>query len=292
MANSKGLYNGYLTKLQEAFDSAFKDIAAVYNFDHGDEFEIALCVVLRKILPRRFGVCRGFVVDVEGNTAGDDIIIYDQDRFPTLRLFDPDDHARKQQVPIEAVYAYIEAKHTLHLEGDGGQSVARASVQVAKVKELVGRRPAMGYGQDNPYLLRGDFRVVVPPGWPDRANPLYTVIWARQVKKTTGSAALLEGGQIAEALDGSSMDVKPDLEPDLIVCGRDVVIVPAITNADGTNGLMPFFVNGHSTAFFWRTAGLGHAAAVVSLLHALDQITLGKMPWPALIAHGLGANVH
>ena len=49
--------------------------------------------------------------------ARDDIIIYERNRFPLLRLINESDFCRKQQVPVESVYAYIEAKHSLTLEG-------------------------------------------------------------------------------------------------------------------------------------------------------------------------------
>lgn len=59
----------------------------------------------------KYGICRGFVVDRHGNTAGDDIITYDQELYPTLRFFDSDNQfAQKEQIPVEVVYAYIEAK--------------------------------------------------------------------------------------------------------------------------------------------------------------------------------------
>ena len=50
-------------------------------------------------------------MDRHGNTAGDDIITYDQELYPTLRFLDSDNqYAQKEQIPVEVVYAYIEAK--------------------------------------------------------------------------------------------------------------------------------------------------------------------------------------
>ena len=62
-------YRGYLKKMSERFEAEFKRIAAHYNFDHGPEFEIALCEVLRLVLPQKFGICRGFVVPADGEAA-------------------------------------------------------------------------------------------------------------------------------------------------------------------------------------------------------------------------------
>ena len=87
-----------------------------YSFDYGPEFEIAVCEVLRIALPDRFGVARGYVVSADGSFAGDDIIIYEKARFPTLGLRGKDSYLKKEYIPAEAVYCYIEAKHTLHIE--------------------------------------------------------------------------------------------------------------------------------------------------------------------------------
>jgi hypothetical protein len=66
-------------------------------------------------------VSRGFIETADGNMARDDIIIYERNRFPLLRLINESDFCRKQQVPVESVCAYLEAKHSLTLEGGGPQ---------------------------------------------------------------------------------------------------------------------------------------------------------------------------
>ena len=131
-------YRNYLETLAKAVKHRFEQISAHYNFDNGDEFEIALCDLLREILPSKYGICRGHVISVDGQSAGDDLIIYDSERFPTLRIFPQERYDTKQDIPIEAVYAYIEAKHTLHINGDihDGQSLLKACSQVATVKRI------------------------------------------------------------------------------------------------------------------------------------------------------------
>lgn len=123
-------YNNYVIDLNNKFQRRLDDIAADHNFDYGNEFEIAVCEVLREFLPLKYGICRGHVVSFDGNKTGDDIIIYDQERFPTLRLNRRDNFSRKENIPIEAVYAYFEAKHTIteetlekSLEGSSKNSV-------------------------------------------------------------------------------------------------------------------------------------------------------------------------
>lgn len=51
------LYQGYVQTLSQRFESALSEIASQHNFELGDEFEIAICKTLRKILPTRFGIC-------------------------------------------------------------------------------------------------------------------------------------------------------------------------------------------------------------------------------------------
>ena len=106
-------YNDFILKVDEQANSVFKDIEAEHNFEYGPEFEIAICKLLRRFLPSKYGICRGYVVSRDGKKAGDDIIIFNKDRFPTIRG-NNEDFLKKEQVPIEAVYAYIEAKHKLN----------------------------------------------------------------------------------------------------------------------------------------------------------------------------------
>jgi hypothetical protein len=121
------LYDNYIISLSEKFLRRLEDISTYYNFDFGDEFEIAICQILRSFLPEKFGICRGFVVAKNGDREGDDIIIFDQTRFPTLRLNERNELSRKEAIPIEAVYGYIEAKHRLDLSPDPGSTCKRVS---------------------------------------------------------------------------------------------------------------------------------------------------------------------
>ena len=114
-------YNNYIKTISVRFENLLKEMAAEYNFDNGLELEIAICTVLRAIRPERYGVSRGFILTADGNMARDDIIIHERSRFRLLRLINESDFCRKQQVPVESVYAYIEAKHSLILEGEGPQ---------------------------------------------------------------------------------------------------------------------------------------------------------------------------
>ena len=181
------LYNDYLTKISGRFQALLDEISANMNFDYGPEFEIALCVALRAILPNRFGISRGWIVPASGDPAGDDLIIYDRERFSTLRMIEQDNFARKEEIPLEAACAYIEAKHTLHIEGDGRQSLTYAKQQIQKVKALT--REAREHGTIDPYMnpipVEGNSK-----WWPDRRNPLFTAIIARFVAPREKKKAL------------------------------------------------------------------------------------------------------
>src|SRR5262249_12604964 len=101
------LYRGYLQDLATAFRRRFEQMSTAFNFEHGNGFEVALCRVLRDIFAQKYGICRVFVVPADANSAGDDIIIYDRYRFPKLRIFPQKSYELRQNIPVEAVYAYI-----------------------------------------------------------------------------------------------------------------------------------------------------------------------------------------
>jgi hypothetical protein len=78
------------------------------------------------------------------------LILYDRDRFSTLRMISQDNFARKEEIPLEAVCGYIEARQTLHIEGDGRQSLAHAKKQGSKVRAL--KRDPGEHGTIDPYM--------------------------------------------------------------------------------------------------------------------------------------------
>ncbi|SDW00058.1 hypothetical protein SAMN05444064_1013 [Pseudomonas syringae] len=101
-------YGGYIERLARKVEARLQDIETIYNFDLGDEFEVAICALLEDILPAKYGVCRGFVVAENGDKAGNDLIIYDKMSSPTLRSSISRQFPVKEQIPGDAVYAYIE----------------------------------------------------------------------------------------------------------------------------------------------------------------------------------------
>jgi len=175
------MYNKLLNNLSKEIDCFFGGMEANHNFDFGIEFEIALCRLFQKILPGSFGICRGFVVDRYENSAGDDIIIYDKLRFPTLRFLDQD-FAQKEDVPFEAVYAYFEVKHNLELDMNAKTETTfdRAINQLKGFEKL--KRGERNLSQILEYANLGKtLNVQQTPGWPNSFNPLFRGIISRKV---------------------------------------------------------------------------------------------------------------
>ena len=283
-------YRAYLESLAKAFKYRFEQISTHYNFDSGDEFEIALCYMLREILPSKYGICRGHVISADGQSAGDDIVIYDKERFPTLRVFPQESYDRKQDIPIEAVYAYIEAKYTLHINGDinDRQCLLKASSQVATVKLVCEKREPRLREFVHPYfksnITHGDL-----PDWPKILNPVFGAIFALRVKENKKLPEILDPKETMKALVGASIGAqKPP--PDLIIAGDSNLIIPCVQTPEG-HPIMhsPFYIQGTTASLqVMPSKDLAFATGICILLYALDTIQLGRMPWEYIINDGFG----
>lgn len=281
-------YNGIVEIIAQAFEREIGQMSVVYNFDYGDEFEISICKVLRKFLPLKYGVCRGFVVDKHGNTAGDDIIIYDQELYPTLRFIELDNQfAQKQQIPVEAVYAYIEAKHTLN-----STSLLKAVKQVGEVKKMCYSRmpvPRIGIKKET-HIFDNEYSKM--DGWnPIISNPVYGMILSAHCT-AEGKGECGENTtqfvykQIQEEL-WKNIEKQKFCCFDSIIAGKSTTAFCGhyIYDKNGcktegiqltrfSTGIRPgscYQVNTHENIAF----GLGMA----HLMMALNFIKLGDMPW-------------
>ena len=270
------LYNDLVRKIALSFDEALAKIQVEYSFDFGTEFEVAICKTLRQILPPKFGICRGFVINRSGEQAGDDVIIYEQTRFPTFRQLG-DDYSRKEKIPIEAVFAYIEAKHTLQLVGDGDSSLLKALRQAARVKALCDQRDPVPLNQVAPHVnLEATFNISSPPGWPSKRNPVYTAILSRQVRIEQSGPVIEDPAQIYTTLVGWSGDVEQPT--DLIVAGRSNISIPVVELSDGQLSVMsPFCLDSSNKLISKIVDGFAFGVALTHLLWALDNIELGLM---------------
>jgi len=281
------MYADFVQGIARSFDDALAAIETVHNFELGGEFEIAICETLRRVLPNRFGICRGYVVDSAGAVAGDDVIIYERLHYPTSRLLREEDYARKEKIPIEAAFAYVEAKHTLQIEGDGESSLRKAVSQTASVKRLCQQREPVPLSQ----IARGinlgaNLTAQSSAGWPDKRNPFYTVILARRVRLNRTGPILQSAEEIDRALVGQNLD--PELLPDLIVAGPSNVALPVLPLADGQRTIIsPFTLDGRTELACRMVGGIAFGVALVHLLWALDYIELGPMPWSCILGDSL-----
>lgn len=289
MNNSDYVYKGIVKNISLAFELEMQRMACIYNFDIGDEFEIAICSLLKKVLPRKYGVCRGFVIDKDGTSAGDDIIIYDKESFPVLRFLEGEnDFSHKQQIPVDAVYAYIEAKHNLD-----EKTLPKAFEQVIKVKKLCYRR--------NPHVVsvhavKGkkifDEKYAEQHGGdPIILNPMYAMILARNSTCSgTKSAAEQTHNWLHEQLNGPLCDTIKNNSfycPDSIVAGPDVFAVSAHHLFDENNKkeegvLITKFYTGISSKSCYQVnihEQLSYGLAFAHLMLALNFIKLKEMPW-------------
>jgi IS5 family transposase len=71
-------------------------------------------------------------------------------RHPARRWVVEEDWTRKDLVPIEAVFASIEAKHTLEIEGESRSSLTHAFEQAGKVRALCEQRTQVPMNQIAP----------------------------------------------------------------------------------------------------------------------------------------------
>lgn len=275
-------YRDMIQNIAKSINGKFDQILAKYNFDFGDEFEIALCRLLREILPEKYGICRGFVITENGNFAGDDVIIYARDRFPTIRSLEYSGFAQKEHIPIEAVYCYIEAKHTLYLGADtGGQSLNKALEQVGQIKSL--QREKRSIFSIDPYNTLEDQEALNRENWPDHDNPMFTAIISRFVVDNTADCNF----DTTPAKSVDNIEIPPDCPPDLIVMGQNDILFPGLSSTNTISYDSPFFVPGKSTLIHKRTENSALAIGIIMILYALDTIKLGKMPYKSIIRANL-----
>lgn len=276
------LYDDFLPGFQKKIDSFFASIKANHNFDLGIEFEIQICKILRDFLPSKYGVCRGFVVNRYGDKAGDDVIIYDQERFPTLRTLPKDDFTLKEEIPIEAVYAYLEIKHNLTKE-----TLNKALAQVAAVKKLVLQRTQMTIYQMDPYIA-SDLTQLNPVEYlPSFRNPIFCGIIGKLSNGT-------DDVEIVDEFLHSHMDDLIQTEdykfyPELIIGSPSNIARTSYIKDSTTFPTIFHFINNYGCVYqIIKTPNLSYAICFSYLMVAIDFIRLGQMPWAEILNNGTG----
>ncbi|HEY6253513.1 MAG TPA: DUF6602 domain-containing protein, partial [Candidatus Angelobacter sp.] len=86
---------------------------AIDNFDSGLPFEGLVRDELKRLLPRRYAVTSGLILDRKGKTGGNcDVIIFDDRWFSPVKSPTSSGSGRPY-IPVEGVYAVGEVKQTL-----------------------------------------------------------------------------------------------------------------------------------------------------------------------------------
>ncbi len=132
-------------------------------------------------------------------------------------------------------------------------------------------------------------RPVLRPNWPAQYNPFFAAIISRHVRKKDGTSPLT-GAQVRAELDGR--EPRGDHPPDLIVAGDDVVGLPFVrSDTDQTDTYYGPFAVANSHIRLEERPKLAFAIGFCSLMHALETIRLGLMPWPEIIADAIDAEM-
>lgn len=233
---------------------------------------------LRAILPQYYGICRGSIFSIDGNFVGDDIIIYDQFHFPTLRLLEDNTFAQKQQIPFEAVFAYIEAKNTIVLEGEGGNTIHKALSQCRAIKEL--KRKEVKYSK---YSINNIPFLKPLPHWPTIGNPIYTAIFARGVRKKNNTPIMVSTELPYIHLISRIQELEQDKQPDMIIADYNTLLIPSINQQIES----PFYIENESKLTANISNELAYGIGISYMFYAFDNIRLGKIYWPKIISDGM-----
>lgn len=277
-------YHGFIQNISKKFNDIIGDISVINNTEYGEEFEVSLCRALRHVLPNRYGICRGFMFTIDGMQAGDDIIIYDQIKYPTIRLLEDGTYSQKQHIPFEAVIAYIEAKNTVILENNNNNSLDRAFEQAVSPKRLSRKSvPLVQAMSSITNVTFENLHVQFPSTFPQKLNPLFTAVISRGIR-------LKKGGDIETSVNAYSklLEYKfltdSNSAPDLMILGSDIIVYPTINNVFYS----PFFIDGQSKMTSKLKEGIAYGTGLSLMLMAFQNIILGEIDYKKIISDNLG----
>lgn len=257
-------YSSFTQRLSRLVSARFSEIEAIYNFEFGNEMEVALCQIISSVLPDKFGVCRGFVINQKGNRAGDDIIIYDRMNFPLIRKSISTDFLLKHQVPVEAVYSYIECKSSINTQ----EVLNKAFDQVRNVKKLLLTRCLL----PNPkYEKNGPIYNNRPRDWPRQepkfCNQPYTVIFTRK----WNSKLVID-------------ETNDECTPDLLVLGKNEIASQSVNlGPDGIKGALFIDYDHFANLKIENVNGDSFGISLIMLLQALNKIELLPINWLSIL---------
>lgn len=125
-----------LMKKQETLKAKLKESSAIkHPTGNGDCSENGWKSFLKQMLPKKYGIDKGYVIDYEGNVSDQiDIIIYDALYSPFVMLSE----SNEKYIPVESVYAIVEVKPTIEK-----RYLEYANKKIESVKKLKRSNRAM-----------------------------------------------------------------------------------------------------------------------------------------------------
>jgi hypothetical protein len=236
------------------------------------------------------------MITSDGGSAGDDILIYDATRFPKIRSTGDNDFSKKQKIPIEAVYAYIETKTTLYIDEKKGQNETfkKALSQIKKVKNTCEKRERVPYNtwaamdaKPNS-LTKQEF-------FPEYRNPIFTCVFSRYLKShkfpnyynedfEMDNHTLIEEQKYFKQC-ANKVDKIVQTTPDLIIAGKNHIVVPVGRKEDKKLIGIPFRTK--DTSLMLSRNHLSIGIGIIHLMMALDFIRLGDINYQSIIWEGL-----
>lgn len=147
---------------------------SINNFDAGSGIEDIVREQFRMLLPARYTVTPGVIIDRNGNNCGDcDLVVANRFWAPLLK-YGATNESRRVHIPVEAVYSVIEIKQTLTED-----SLDKAMEKLVMYKGLERDRSEYGRLVENHVIQELDkpdsslnrrFDVVFAIGCGDRAD--------------------------------------------------------------------------------------------------------------------------
>ena len=150
----------------------------MHNFDSGSGVEDIIREELGHLLPNRYSIRAGEVVDPNGNTAGDCDLVICNDFWVPLVKSGVTPTSRKVFMPIDGVFAVGEIKQTLNCE-----TLDAAMKKLVKLHRLQ-RSPS------NPF--RPTENREGTPCHHGLSNPLYSMIIATKLEEGTTAKEIIE----------------------------------------------------------------------------------------------------
>lgn len=199
----------------------------------GDATELDWHGMLADFLPRRYGVAKAFVIDVDGAMSHQlDIVVHDRHYSPLLF-----EVGGAHFIPAESVYAVFEIKQSFNKS-----HIEYAGAKIASVRNL--RRTSVGFGTANggaaaqePKRILGGLLALDSDWSPPLGEPLRDALNGRNSQQALDFGCALRAGafEAADPTVGGELWVSDDPSTSLIFFAlrllsrlRDMATVPAM----------------------------------------------------------------